>query len=96
MRKSFWGLCGMVTNIMEKNPSSGDVFVFFNKRRNMFKLLWYQGSLDSKGFSILMHRLDSGTYHRKLHTDSEFPARSVSLPELACILEQITKVTRER
>ena len=85
-----------VNDVMKESPTSGDVFVFFNRRRNMVKLLWYQGASDSKGFSILMHRLDSGTYTRKIHADAGFAAQSITLPELACILEQIFHKDRRK
>ena len=39
MRKSFDGLCGLVTNHLHQNPSNGDVYIFLNKPRNRIKLL---------------------------------------------------------
>ena len=34
MRKSFDGLCGLISGRLGQNPRSGDVFIFINKRRN--------------------------------------------------------------
>jgi transposase len=58
MRKSFDGLCGLVSGQLGKNPMSGDLFIFINKRRTMVKLLrWEQG-----GFVLFYKRLESGTF----------------------------------
>ncbi len=57
MRNSFDGLSGIVKSRLGKDPLSGDVFIFINKRRNLVKLLqWEQG-----GFVLFYKRLESGT-----------------------------------
>lgn len=57
MRKSFDGLCGLVTNRLQKNPTSGEVFMFVNKSKNKIKLLhWERG-----GFVLYYKRLETGT-----------------------------------
>jgi hypothetical protein len=38
MRKSFDGLCGVVTSALGRDPTSGDVYVFINRRRDRMKL----------------------------------------------------------
>lgn len=48
MRKSFDGLCGLVTRGMNRDPLSGDVFVFVNRRRTHMKLLIW----DRSGFVL--------------------------------------------
>lgn len=58
MRKSFDGLCGLVTNRLNQNPMSGDVYLFVNKPRNRIKLLrWETG-----GFVLFYKRLEKGTF----------------------------------
>ena len=58
MRKSFDGLCGIVSGRLGQSPTSGDVFIFINKPRNRIKLLkWEQG-----GFVLFYKRLERGTY----------------------------------
>jgi len=37
MRKSFDGLCGLIKSGLKKDPQSGDVFVFVNRRRTLMK-----------------------------------------------------------
>ncbi|QZE15121.1 IS66 family insertion sequence element accessory protein TnpB [Halosquirtibacter laminarini] len=58
MRKSFDGLSGLVQNKIDANITSGDVFIFLNKRRTMMKLLkWERG-----GFVLFVKRLERGTF----------------------------------
>jgi transposase len=73
MRKSFDGLCGLVSGRLEQDPRSGDLFIFINKPRNRAKMLrWEPG-----GFVLFYKRLESGTF--------EFPRNEKS--GLACPLE---------
>ena len=58
MRKGFDGLSGIVRDALQKDPLSGDVFIFFNKRRSQVKLLLWERD----GFSIYHKRLERGTY----------------------------------
>ncbi|MBW1612693.1 MAG: IS66 family insertion sequence element accessory protein TnpB [Deltaproteobacteria bacterium] len=58
MRKSFDGLSGLVQGQLHRNPASGEVYIFINRRRNKVKLLrWEQG-----GFILYYKRLESGTF----------------------------------
>ena len=58
MRKSFDGLSGLVQSQLKRNPMSGEVFIFVNRRRTKVKLLrWEQG-----GFILYYKRLESGTF----------------------------------
>lgn len=88
MRKGFDGLSGLVREGLSKDPLSGDVFIFFNKRRTHVKLLFWEGD----GFSLYHKRLERGTY--------ELPSRaSVELrsDELMLILQGISlKSVRRR
>ncbi len=85
MRKSFDGLSGLVRDGLQKDPLNGDVFVFFNKRRNQVKLLLWERD----GFSIYHKRLERGTYELPSLTNS---ATSVELrnDELMLILHGIS------
>lgn len=58
MRKGFDGLSGLVRDTLHKDPLSGDVFIFFNKRRSQVKLLLWERD----GFSMYHKRLERGTY----------------------------------
>lgn len=58
MRKSFDGLCGLVRSGLGRDPLSGDVFVFINRRRTHIKLLVW----DRSGFVLYYKRLEVGTF----------------------------------
>lgn len=58
MRKSFDGLCGLVSGELGRNATSGEVFVFLNKRRTHMKLLHWQNG----GFVLYYKRLEKGTF----------------------------------
>ena len=42
MQKSFDGLCGLVISVMQRQPTSGEVFVFLNRSRAHIKLLHWE------------------------------------------------------
>lgn len=58
MRKSFDGLSGLVRSGLRRDPLSGDVFVFINRRRTHIKLLVW----DRSGFALYYKRLEAGTF----------------------------------
>jgi len=58
IRKSFDGLCGLVSERLGQNPMSGDVFIFINRPRNRMKLLRWEAG----GFVLFYKRLERGTF----------------------------------
>lgn len=58
MRKSFDGLIGVVQGVLAEDPLSGSVFVFFNRRRNYLKLVYW----DRTGFCLFAKRLEHGRF----------------------------------
>jgi transposase len=81
MRKSFNGLGGLIQNELHRNVTSGEVFLFVNRRRNRIKLLQGQPG----GFVLYCKRLEEGTF--------ELPAtngRSMFWPELMMLIEGIS------
>jgi transposase len=57
-RKQFDGICGEINEFIGRNPQDGSLFVFYNKRRDRLKLLWWQPD----GFWIFYKRLEAGTF----------------------------------
>lgn len=57
-RKSYDGLCGVVRDVLGKDPQSPTLFVFRNKRADQLRILWWDGN----GYAIWMKRLSSGTF----------------------------------
>ena len=58
MRKSFDGLAASAKQVIRKDPLSGHVFVFCNRRRHIIKVLLWDGS----GFWVFAKRLERGTF----------------------------------
>jgi len=58
MRRSFDGLCALARNVIRQEPTSGHLFVFFGKRRDAVKVLYW----DTTGFCIWAKRLEVGTF----------------------------------
>ena len=83
MRKSFDGLCGLVTSVMQRQPTSGEVFVFLNRTRTHIKLLhWEHG-----GFVLYYKRLEQGTFPIAKHKAGE-----LSWSDLVLMIEGIQVV----
>lgn len=57
-RKAHDGLCTIVREQLGDDPFGGDVFVFFNRRRDRIKLLVW----DRHGFWLAYKRLERGTF----------------------------------
>ena len=58
MRRSFNGLVGLVENELRQQVESGDLFLFFNRRGDRVKVLWFAGD----GLVIWYKRLEGGTF----------------------------------
>ena len=58
MRKSFDGLSSIVQHRFHRDPFAGDVFVFFNRRRDRVKLLVWDGN----GYWLMAKRLERGRF----------------------------------
>ena len=85
MRKGFDGLCGLVCSQMGQDPSSGEVFIFINKRRNQVKILhWEQG-----GFVLYYKRLERGTFE-KIDFDESGKSCQISWSSLVMLVEGVS------
>lgn len=58
MRKGFLGLEGLVRIALDKDPLSGDIFVFTNRAGTHLKCLFW----DRTGFVIIYKRLEHGKF----------------------------------
>lgn len=85
MRKSYDGLSGLVRQGLGRDPLSGEVFIFVNRRRNMMKLLVW----DRSGFVLWSKRLERGTFELP-KKPSEGASLVLSWEELVLILEGVS------
>ncbi len=83
MRNGFDGLAGIVRNQLKKDPISGDVFIFLNKRRTHIKLLYWDGD----GFALFYKRLERGRYAFTVHHES---SKQIKREELLMLLEGLS------
>lgn len=58
MRKGFDGLSALVQTAIERDPFSGQVFVFRGRRGDRVKLLWWDG----QGLCLYYKRLERGRF----------------------------------
>lgn len=85
MRKSFDGLSGLVQNTLDRNPSSGDVFIFINKCRDKIKLLHWQGN----SFILYYKRLEKGTFELPRY-DSSVGSITLDYTRLIMIIDGLS------
>lgn len=85
MRKGFDGLSGEVVGVVDEDPQSGHLFVFFNKRRNRMKALVWDGS----GFWVLYKRLEHGRFKVFDRVAKKHGAFELSNTDLALLLDGI-------
>jgi transposase len=58
MRKSFNGLAAVARNTIGMDPDCGAAFLFTNHRRNLIKILYFDGT----GYWVVAKRLEKGTF----------------------------------
>ena len=65
MRKAIDGLSVMVVEYLKKDPQAPALFIFYNRRRNKVKCLYW----DNNGFVMIYKRLEKGTFkfNRTIH-----------------------------
>ena len=67
MRKSVNGLVIILLEMFEKNPQSGDAYLFVNRQRNKIKCLKW----DKNGFVIYYKRLEKGRFNYSKHLNGD-------------------------
>jgi transposase len=86
MRKSFDGLVALTESALRQDPLSGSLFVFFNRRRDRIKILYWGHT----GFCIWYQQLQKGTY--QVPDDKSLEAQEaieVTRSQLSLILDGI-------
>lgn len=86
MRKSFRGLLTLTEGVLQQQPASGHLFVFLNRRRDLMKILYWDGS----GYCIWYKRLERGSFQLPVAlADAEPTGLELSTAQLSLILQGI-------
>ena len=81
MRKSFRGLVALVQNVLQEDPLSNCLYVFFNRRGNYVKLVTW----DRTGYCLFAKQLEQGRFH----LPSGQAKQEISEPQFRLILDGI-------
>jgi len=92
MRKQFDGLAGAVRSSLGGEPLSGDLFLFFNRRRTMAKAIYWDGG----SFCLWAKRLEKGSFRLPTVKRDGVVQVEMEMAELTLILEgiELTGATR--
>jgi len=83
-RKGIDGLANVVRHAFGADPLSGAMFVFFSKRRDRVRVLYW----DRDGYVLITKRLEMGRYRLNYAEDPRAPVE-VEAVELLLLLEGI-------
>ena len=90
MRRQLDGLAGLVRSGMQRDPDSGDLYVFYNRRADMLKALF----VDRHGPCMLVKRLSKGRF--RIHVaERSSDHLEMDAKELATLLAEL-RFVRER
>jgi transposase len=89
LRKGYNGLYGLVKQELGRDPLSGELYLFTNRRRNSCKILCWDGT----GLCIFMKRLEDGCFACLWREDTG--SLQLTPSELALFVEGCKLVGRE-
>ncbi len=84
MRKSSQTLAVLVKNILQQNPFCGHLFVFYNKRKDIVKVLYWQ----TNGFCLWQKKLEDGNFIFPISLTS--PSHEMSSYHLQVFIQGLT------
>lgn len=85
LNRSFDGLSAEVRSVLGKDPLSGHVFVFLNRRKTMVKLLVYTRG----GYTIVHKRLERGRFAFVHRVHDAASSVEIDVHELSMLLEGV-------
>jgi transposase len=89
MRKGFDGLCALVTQGLQRDPLSGDIFIFVSRDRIRAKTLQWDGT----GLCLYAKRLERGRFASLWREEGDDPI-TLTISELDLFLDGSTLVGR--
>lgn len=84
-RKGPDSLMVLVRDVLRHDPLTGHLFVFFTKRRDRVRIVYW----DRTGIAMWTKRLEKGRFCPKFSADGKFTASAMEAAELALIIEGI-------
>ena len=91
LRKSFDGLGGLVRSAFGSDPRDGSWYLFFNRRRDRVKVLYW----DRDGLALWYKRLERGTFE-SLHAVGGAATRELDVTQLTLLLSGVTLDSAQR
>jgi transposase len=84
-RKGVDSLVTIVRCALLHDPLSGHLYVFFSKRSNRVRIVYW----DRNGFAFWAKRLEKGRFHARWSEDGQLRGEAMEAAELALLLEGI-------
>ena len=91
-RKGADSLVGMIRSVFLADPLSGHLYVFFSKRRDRVRIVYW----DQNGFAMWSKRLELGRFHASFSSDGKLGLGSIERSDLALILDGIDLANARR
>jgi transposase len=84
-RKGVDSLAAMVRSVFSHDPLSGHLYVFFSKRCDRVRVMYW----DRNGFALWTKRLEAGRYHFPFDHEGALSVTALEAGDLGLILEGI-------
>jgi transposase len=84
-RKGADSLMVIVRDVFEQDPLSGHLFIFFSKRCERVRVVYW----DRNGFAMWAKRLEAGRFRPSFSADGRLASLPIEAAELALIVEGI-------
>jgi transposase len=91
LRKGFDGLHALASQVFQRDPLEGHLFLFLNRRRDRIKLLYW----DRDGLAVWAKRLELGTYQIP-SSPAESRGMELDATQLALLLTGIDLKSAQR
>jgi transposase len=91
LRKSFDGLGGLVRSAFGSDPCDGSWYLFFNRRRDRVKILYW----DRDGLALWYKRLERGTFEALRAVDGS-ATRELDVTQLTLLLSGVSVESAQR
>ena len=84
-RKGADSLMAIVRSVFGQDPLSGHLYVFFSRRRDRVRIVYW----DRSGFAMWTKRLERGRYYASRRPENAGPLSAIEAADLALVLEGI-------